>query len=866
LEPRVTLPSDRAPEADEPSIRPEPRTDRCREGRPAHRPWLLRFFWRLVAGLGGAVAGILGEALNLLLMGAVAAGAFVAVTLTDLPRTDVLKEVRLQEPLRVYSADGDLMGEYGVERRSPVSFNEIPPLLIQAFLATEDKRFFEHEGVDPMGILRAALNLVRTGEATQGGSTITMQVARNFFLHPEKTFQRKFAEMLLSLHIERTLTKEEILELYLNKIFFGHRAYGISAAAAVYYDKSLEDLSLAEMAMLAGIPKAPSAINPVSDPKRARERRDYILQRMNILGYIDGAAYQTASRAEDHASIHRKGVDLEAGYAAEVVRREMVELFGEDAYREGYRVTTTIDPWLQRTAQESLRKSLRAYDQRHGYHGPEARYELAHVDDATLDVLLDEVPALPDLVAGIVTRADARSAEVYIGQGERVTLDLPQVAWARAFIDENRKGRAPSKVTDAVAAGDRIRLWKNEEGVWELSQIPSVAGALVALSPEDGAVRAIVGGYHFDSSKFNRAVDARRQPGSSFKPFVYAAALHKGYTPASLVRDEPISIRLNRHEMWTPQNFDHKTLGRIRMRQALTLSRNLASINLLSRVGLEEARDYIQRFGFDLKDLPLGLSMALGTAEASPLQMAGGYALFANGGFRVMPYFVSRVVNGADESVFVADAPRACADCWARYEESPATTASVDQSDGHLAERVLDPGLTFEMTSMLQDVIRQGTGVKALELGRADIAGKTGTTNEVRDSWFCGFQKDLVAVAWMGSDDFKPLGRGETGGQAALGMWVDFMREALADKPEAILDPPEGMVAVQVSKVTGMPVKSGGLLEWVRAEYAAALQGPSPVYYIGKRGSDDSGGSKRRTGGGDTATKRSESRVIDELF
>ncbi len=858
VEPRVTLPTDPPPEPEAPSIRPEPRPQARRPG--ARKRTFLGVVGRAFAGLAAAVAGVLGDALNLVLMGVVAAGAFVAVTLTDLPRTDVLKDVRLQEPLRVYSADGGLMAEYGVERRSPVSFNEIPPLLVQAFLATEDRRFFEHEGVDPMGIGRAALNFIRTGERTQGGSTITMQVARNFFLHRDKTFQRKFAELLLSLHIERTLTKEEILELYLNKIFFGHRAYGISAAAAVYYDKSLDQLSLAEMAMLAGIPKAPSANNPVSDPARARERRNYVLRRMHSLGFIDDEAYQTASQSVDHASIHRKEVDLEAGYAAEVVRREMVEIFGEDAYREGYRVTTTIDPWLQRTAQETLRKSLREYDRRHGYHGAEASYELAHVDEPTLDLLLAEAEALPDLIAGIVTQADAKAAQVYIGKGEQVTLNLAQVAWARPFIDENRKGRAPAKVTDAVAVGDRIRLWKNEDGVWELSQSPSVAGALVALSPADGAVRAIVGGYYFDSSKFNRAVDARRQPGSSFKPFVYAAALHKGYTPASLVRDEPISIRLNRREMWTPQNFDHKNLGRIRMRQALTLSRNLASINLLNRVGLDEVRDYIQRFGFNLDDLPLGLSMALGTAEASPLQMAGGYALFANGGFRVMPYFINRVVNGADEVVFDADPLRACTDCWARYDESPAQTASLDEIRTNLAERVLDAGLTYEMTSMLQDVIRQGTGVKALELERADIAGKTGTTNDVRDSWFCGFQKDMVAVTWMGFDEFQPLGRGETGGQAALGMWVDFMREALKDKPQAILDPPEGMVAVRVSKLSGRPVKSGGLLEWVRAEHADSLQGPSPVHYIGS----SSGSSKRRSSGG--TAPRSEPRVIDELF
>jgi len=407
-----------------------------------------------------------------------------------------------------------------------------------------------------------------------------------------------------------------------------------------------------------------------------------------------------------------------------------------------------------------------------------------------------------------------------------------------------------------VAVGDLVRLEQDGEGTWELSQNPSVAGALVSLSPADGAIRALVGGYAFEDSKFNRAVDAHRQPGSSFKPFIYAAALNKGYTPASLVRDEPISIRLNRSKMWTPQNFDHKTMGRIRMRVALTLSRNLASVNLLNRVGLDEARDYIQRFGFSLGELPLGLSMALGTAEVSPLQMAGAYALFANGGFRVMPYFISRVENGNGEVVFEANPPRACSDCWYRYEESTAQTAPLKHAESNLAERVLDPRLVYEMTSMMQDVIKRGTGRRALQLEREDIAGKTGTTNDVRDSWFCGFQKDFVTVAWMGFDEFHPLGRGETGGRAGLGMWVDFMREALKDKPQAILDPPEGMVEVRISKGSGQRSNSGELVEWIREEYADALQGPAPVAYTGER--------RGKRGGGGVKTRAP--RVIDELF
>lgn len=773
--------------------------------------------------------------LDLMLAGALVAAAFVAVTLPDLPDPNVLKNVQLREPLRVYSADGGLMAEFGTERRNPVSFKTIPPLLVSAFLATEDTRFYEHKGIDLKGIGRAAVRLVQTGKRTQGGSTITMQVARNFFLSREKTFQRKLSELLLSLDIERKLTKEEIIELYFNQIFFGHRAYGISAAAALYYDKELDELSIGEMAMLAGLPKAPSAHNPVSNPEQARERRNYILRRMYDLGYITEVEFQTASELTDRARLHGKEVDLQAGYVAEMVRREVIERYGENAYQEGYRVTTTIVPRLQHAAQNAVRKALRAYDRRHGYHGAEAKLKIAGTDDKKLDLLLEATRRLPDLTAGIVVQARAKKrAEVYIGGGDRITLGLDQVKWARPFRNENRKGPVPRRVTDVVAVGDLIRLRQNDRKIWELSQAPTVTGALVALSPMDGAVHALVGGYYFADSKFNRAVDARRQPGSSFKPLVYAAALDQGYTPASLLRDEPISIRVNRNELWEPKNSDRRTMGPIRMRIALTLSRNLASIDLLQRAGLDTARDYIQRFGFTLEELPQGLSIVLGTAEVSPLRMAGAYALFANGGFRITPYFISRIQDSADKVVFEAKPPHACSKCWARYRKSSTPTG---KTNGPLAKRVLNPGLVYEMTSMMQDVIKHGTGRKALQLKRKDLAGKTGTTNDVRDSWFCGFQKDLVTITWMGYDKFRPLGKKETGGQAGLGMWVDFMREALKDKPQAILRPPRGMVRVRIAKDTGQRIRSGGLVEWIRRKYAYAPEGPDPVSYFSNEGS-----------------------------
>jgi penicillin-binding protein 1A len=832
VEPRV-LP------AAEPPHPPPPKPRRRRR-----RSWWAR--------IGLILAALIAVPLNLAVIGTVGAAAFVAVALAGLPEIDALRDVRLQEPLRVYSADGALMAEFGVERRRPVALAEVPPRLIDAFLATEDSRFFEHHGIDTIGLARAAISLVQTGERTQGGSTITMQVARNFFLTPEKTFRRKLAELLLAVRIERSLSKDEILELYLNKIFFGHRAYGVSAAAAVYYNKELPQLSLAQMAMLAGIPKAPSANNPISNPKRALERRNYILHRMHELGQIDAVELAAALSEPDQARLNRRPVDLDAGYAAEMVRMEMLDRYGEAAYTEGFRVTTTIDSRLQRKAQEALRGALRDYDRRHGYRGPEGRFAVKGARDGTLDEHLAGVRALPGLTAGIVVRADAGETEVYIGGGSRVTLGLKAVEWAARWIDEDRRGRAPRKVSDAVATGDLVRLYRDEKGAWELSANPKVDGALVALSPLDGAIYALVGGNYFFDSKFNRAVDARRQPGSSFKPIVYAAALAEGWTPASLVRDERISIRIDRNKLWEPSNFDHKTMGPIRMRQSLVLSRNLASIYLLERVGLDDARAFAENFGFDLRGKPVGLSLALGTAEASPVQMAGAYAVFANGGFRVRPHFITRVENAAGERVFESAAPRACDDCWYRYPESPAETLPVGGRRGPEAERVLDPRLVFQMSSLMQDVIREGTGRKALELKRSDIAGKTGTTNEVRDSWFCGYQRDLVTVTWMGFDDFSPLGRGETGGQAALGMWVDFMREALAGKPEATLEVPPGMVEVRVDKRRGRPTSSTGsstLVEWIPEELASAVEGPEPVHFVEERAS------------GAVAP-----RVIDELF
>ncbi|MTW20733.1 penicillin-binding protein 1A [Allochromatium palmeri] len=824
--------------------RPPPEPVKGEGARPGSRSvtrWFLHF-----------VGSGLGAPLQVLTLGLAGAAIFVGVTLPDLPDVETLRDVQFQQPLRVYSADGLLIGEFGIERRRPVSIRQIPPLVIQAFLATEDSRFFEHRGIDTQGLGRALLSYATTGEKSQGGSTISMQLTRNFFLSPEKTFQRKLAEVLLTLHVEQALTKEEILELYLNQIFFGHRAYGISAAAALYYDKPLDQLTVAEAAMLAGIPKAPSANNPITNPARALERRDYILGRMLELGYIDAGQHATAIATPDMARAHWRLPDLEAGYVAEMARAEIVRFYGEEAISRGYRVTTTLEPRLQIAAQEAVRTALRQYDRRHGYRGPEATLDIAGLTESELDDALDEVVRVPGLVAGLVTRVSSSGAEIYLGHGERVELPRTALSWARTQRNLARWRGERRRGPNAVAVGDLVRLRRSSKGDWVLTPIPAVSGALVALDPLDGGVRALVGGYAFSDSKFNRAVDMRRQPGSSFKPFVYAAALDKGWTPASLLRDE--AVKLKGSERWNPKNADHRELGPISLRRSLALSRNLASINLLQSVGLEEAQNYIRRFGFDTPALPLGLSMVLGTGELSPVKLAEGYAVFANGGYHVTPYFIQRIEDGDGQVVFEAKPARACTDCWYKTGESSATTRAL-ASQG-LAEPAIDPRTAYQMTSLLREVVERGTGTRAKKLNRPDIVGKTGTTNDIRDSWFAGYQAEFVTIAWMGFDDFGKLGRGEEGGRAAIGMWIDFMEEALKGRPVATLEPPSGLVEVRVDPARGVETKAkSGVVEFVQEEYRDALLGPEPVKVAGP--------STRKRG---PSSQRSGPRVTDDLF
>jgi len=654
------------------------------------------------------------------------------------------------------------------------------------------------------------------------------------------------------------------MELYLNKIFFGNRAYGISAAAEFYYNKSLDELTLAQMAMLAGLPKAPSANNPLADPERARQRRDWILDRMLELGFIDQVDHDMAWVSPVTATAYVPPIEFQAGYAAEMARQAMVDRFGKDkAYQLGLRVTTTIDEKLQTEADTSLRRGLMAYNGRHGYHGPEDHLDdVADMSEQQLDEYLEGRPEVPGLPVGVVLESGASSANIYLGDGKTRELKLWQVNHMREYKNPNWRGPRRGRVDGVIAAGDVIRMRKNGKGSWILAQVPTVGGALVALSPTDGAIRAISGGYAYEWSKFNRVTDAHRQPGSTFKPFLYSAALGKGYTPASLMSDTQRSFG-----RWKPKNADGKYMGTIRMRIALAKSRNLAAVNLIDRMGVDYTRDFIQRFGFTMEDLPRNYALALGGGSATPLQLATGYAVFANGGYKVEPYIVQRIEDAQGNVLYDAKAPRACVSCWLESQQDEAEVTGLDEAGSPLAQLVLDPRIAYNMDSMLKDVVKIGTARRALRLNRSDIAGKTGTTNDARDSWFAGYSPKLVTIAWVGMDDNRPLGHGEWGGTAALGMWIDFMVDALEGEPIAKIKRPEGMVAVRVNSATGAASKGGGVVEYIRSEYQLMTLGPEPVKYAAASGSGSSSRSSSASASRSaSAPRRSAPRVMDELF
>lgn len=765
-------------------------------------------------------AFILGAAL---LSGLIGAAVIQFYLIPQLPSPETLRDVRYQVPLRIYTADGKLVAEYGEMRRIPVKLDGVPDLMVKAVLAAEDDRFFHHPGVDYQGLMRAAWVLTTTGQKTQGGSTITMQVARNFFLGREKTYLRKINEILLAFKIERELSKQEILELYLNKIYLGQRAYGIAAAAQVYYGKELPQLTVAEMAMIAGLPKAPSRYNPVADPARALARRNYILGRMHELGYITDAVYRTAEKERDTASVHTLPVEAEALYLAEMARAEVLQRYGEEeAYTSGIKVYTSLDSRLQSAANRSLRDALLEYDRRHGYRGAEAHVALpaaAGVEEWRA-ALADYYP-IGGLVPALVVKIGGTEIGVALKDGRHLQVPWDAMRWAHRQVNENATGSAPATPADVVKLGDIVRLDLSHQNQVRFTQLPQVEGALVGLRPSDGAVVALVGGFDFFRSKFNRVVQAARQPGSAFKPFVYSAALEHGMTPATVVNDAPVVFDdPDLEDAWRPENYSGRFYGPTRLREALTHSRNLVSIRVLRAIGINDTVDYASRFGFDKQALPRNLSLALGSGVTTPLNLASAYAVFANSGYRVTPYFMQRIEDAEGNVLWQAQPANVCSTCSSDAPGAAATdnaalpaaalTGTVQRTPSSAQPpRVISAQNAYLMTSMMKDVIRRGTGQQARELGRNDIAGKTGTTNDQRDAWFAGYSPAMVAVAWVGFDDTHPLGNAETGGRAALPMWINFMRAALAGVPDQPPEQPPGLVTVRINPESGLLAAPG---------------------------------------------------------
>jgi penicillin-binding protein 1A len=773
------------------------------------------------------------------------------------------------------------MASIGEQRRIPVRYSDLPPKLIQAFLATEDDRFFRHHGVDWEGILRAALANARAGRISQGASTITMQVARDMFLSPRRDMKRKMSEVYISLLMETEFTKEEIFSLYVNKIFLGQRSYGVAAAAEVYFGKTLNQLNIAEMATLAGIPAAPSAVNPVANPEAAAQRRAHVLGRMRDLGYITPAEYETAKATPMESRMHGPSIEVDAPYVAEMVRNDLQAKYGDAIYTAGYQVFTTLDSRLEAAATVALRTGLLEYDRRHGWRGATDKVDLSKgASDAELEAELEDRPAVGGLRPAIVESVEDKSAKIYVKDMGSVTLPWAKLSWARRELPEEKTDRSPAQASEILSRGDVIYTVGNSPQTLQFVQVPEAQSALVAMDPKDGAMVALVGGFDYFQSKFNRVTQARRQPGSGFKPFVYAAAFDKGYTPASVVIDAPVVIDTAGNDVgWRPKEMEGEFFGPVRLRDALAHSRNLVSVRLVRDIGVEYTRDYVTRFGFDKTHVPDDLTMALGTAELSPLQVVTGYSAFANGGFRVTPYYVDRILDASGKSIYQADPLIACAQCaeaansttvmnaavadgrpapgavssprlpipvprritpsmapgsitrppitdrgWAaraprasracRAPRRPARATSVLDEGVHdgkslipvrnLAPQIIRPQVAYLLSDMMADVIRRGTGMKALVLGRDDIAGKTGTTNDAHDAWFSGFNADIVATVWTGFDQDRSLGELEQGSRAALPTWIFFMHEALAGVPRHKIPVPDGIVTVRISPDSGL--------------------------------------------------------------
>jgi penicillin-binding protein 1A len=739
-------------------------------------------------------------------VGILAAALVIALAYPNLPTLGALTEYQPKIPLRIYTADGVMIGEFGEERRAVVAIADVPADLKNAIIAAEDERFYQHPGIDYVGVMRAAYANLVAGGRRQGASTITMQVARNFFLSSEKTLTRKLYEALLAFKIEHSLNKEQILELYVNQIYLGQRAYGFGAASQIYYNKPLNQLTLAESAMLAGLPKAPSLDNPVANPQRAKRRQQYVLRRMADLGYITAAQHDEAVKAPVRARREVNEYSIHAEFAAEMVRQALADQYPEEVYTRGFRVYTTLRKADQEAAYASLRKGVLEYDRQHGYRNPEGFVELpADVGDDDFDELLADHADSDDLLAAIVLAADVKRVQVALRTGEKIDVSGEGLRFAARALDAKT---TPQK---RIRRGAIVRLQRDGKN-WQIVQLPEVESAFIAMDPQDGAVRALVGGFDFNRNKFNHVTQAWRQPGSSFKPFIYSASLEKGFTAATVIPDEPVVLEAEEtgSQRWEPKNYDGRFEGPMRLRTALAKSKNMVSIRVLEAIGPKYAQDYVTRFGFEPERHPPYLTMALGAGSVTAWQMARAYAVFANGGFLVQPYFIQKIVDDRGNPLALAQPRRA----------------------GDEALRVIDARNAFVMDNMMQDVTRVGTGARAARLGRGDLAGKTGTTNEFVDAWFAGYNPSLVAIAWVGFDQPKTLGRNQTGGVIALPIWVGYMEKALHGAPEVSREVPDGVVMVPTGPYPPLPGDNRLLPEFFYREAIPppeVLQPPRPV-------------------------------------
>ena len=724
-------------------------------------------------------------------------GAFVLALLwPTLPSLDALTDYQPKIPLRIVSFEGELLGEFGEERRAFVTIREVPDVMKQAILAAEDERFYQHGGVDYLSVARAALANLATG-TQQGAGTITMQVARNFFLTREKTVTRKLREVLLAWKIEANLSKDEILELYVNQIFLGQRAYGFAAASQIYFGRPLKDVTVAEAAMLAGLPKAPSAYNPVTNPKRAKARQLYVLRRMHELRFINEAQLKDA---QDAPMGVRQGIrdslPTHADTVAEMARQVVFDAYGEEAYTKGITVWTTVRKAEQEAAYAAVRRGVLDYDRRHGYRGPEAFVNLPAdpaEQDQALDRVFQETADSDNLVPAVVLEASASEVRAVVASGDTVAINGDGLK----FVARNLTDKSPA--AQRIRRGAVIRLTRDDKVRWSIAELPQAEAAFLAISPLDGAILALTGGFDYDRNKFNHVTQAQRQPGSAFKPFIYSAALEKGFSPATVINDAPFFVPGDKAggEDWEPKNYDGKFDGPMRLRNALAKSKNLVTVRIMQAIGPQYVQDYIARFGFDPKLHPPYLTMALGAGSATPLQMAAAYAIFANGGYRVAPYLIARVTDAKGNVL---------------SEAKPVTA-------GENAERAIDPRNAFVMTTLLRDVIAFGTATRAQVLGRRDLAGKTGTTNENVDAWFCGYNASLVGVAWIGFDQPKTLGSNETGAVAALPIWISFMQRALKGVPEKPLATPDGVISLRINAESGLRDDSSNVSEYFFAEF-----------------------------------------------